>query len=452
MARKARIAAAAGVVAALGVVALAILPLDSRAAPYTPMTAPVLSMRALTQPISDGTPDAPQIRLGQYLVRVGDCASCHTREGGAFLAGGRALNTPFGSIYSTNLTSDRETGVGDWTADEFYSALHDGTQPRAGGPLYPAMPYPYTTRVTRVDSDAILAFLKTVAPVNERRPPNALSFPFNIRSLVRGWKQLYFHPGEFRPDASKSADWNRGAYLVTGLGHCGACHTPKNALGADRTGQPLQGGTLDNWVAPDLSANTRTGIGSWSVDDIVDYLRTGRNTRGNAGGAMAAVVSYSTSLLTDADLHAIANYLKEQSAAPDAKPDAPDAGAMRRGGAVFSDACTACHMEEGLGQARLFPPLRANAVAQQADPTGALHIILAGDRTAVTSSRPTPLSMPSFAWKLTDQEIADVATYVRNSWGNRAQPVSAKQVDEMRRKLGLQSEYHVGRSTSAARK
>lgn len=451
MARKARIAVGAAVVAALGIVGSATLTFESRAAPYTPMMAPALSTRELTQPISDSVPGAQQVRLGQYLVRVGDCAFCHTREGGVFLAGGRALNTPFGSIYSTNLTSDRETGVGDWTSDEFYVALHDGIQRRAG-PMYPAMPYPYTTRATRADSDAILAFLKTVAPVNERRPPNALSFPFNIRSLVRGWNLLFFHPGEFKPDSSKSPDWNRGAYLVTGLGHCGACHTPKNALAADRTSQLLQGGTLDNWVAPDLTANTRTGLGSWSVDDIVEYLRTGRNSRANAGGTMAAVVSYSTSFLTDADLHAIASYLKDQSAGPDAKPDGPDASAMQRGGAVFSDACTACHMEEGLGQARLFPPLGGNAVSQQADPTGVLHIILAGDRTGVTSLRPTPLSMPSFAWKLTDQEIADVATYVRNSWGNRAQPVSAKQVGEMRRNLELQGEYPGAGSTGPARK
>jgi mono/diheme cytochrome c family protein len=451
IARKARFTVAGAVVAALGVVELAILAPGSRAAAYTPWTAPTLSTRVLTQPISDSTPDAQQLRLGQYLVRVGDCASCHTREGGPFLAGGRALNTPFGSIYSTNLTSDRETGVGDWTTDEFYAAVHDGTQPR-GGPIYPAMPYPYTTRATRADCDAILAFLKTVAPASETRRPNALSFPFSVRSLVHGWKLLYFHPGEFKPDSGRSAQWNRGAYLVTGLGHCGACHTPKNALAADRTSQPLQGGTLDNWVAPDLTANTRTGLGSWSVDDIVEYLRTGRNAHGNAGGAMAEVVSYSTSLLTDADLHAIAIYLKELPAGPDAKPDGLDAASMQRGEAIFSDACTACHMEEGRGQARLFPPLRGNEVSQQADPTGVLHIILAGDRTAATSLRPTPLSMPSFAWKLTDQQIADVATYVRNSWGNRAQPVSAKQVADMRSKLGLESEYPVAGSTDSARK
>ncbi len=437
--------------AVLGVAAIAALSFGGRATAYTPAMGAALSTSVLTQPIPDVTPRAQQLRLGQYLVRVGDCASCHTREGGPFLAGGRALNTPFGSIYSTNLTSDRESGIGQWTSDEFYAALHQGSEPH-GAPIYPAMPYPYTTRATRADSDAILAFLKTVAPANERRVPNNLSFPFSIRALVRGWKLMYFHPGEFKPDSGKSAEWNRGAYLVTGLGHCGACHTPKNALAADRSSHSLQGGTLDNWVAPDLTPNSRTGLGSWCIDEIVEYLRTGRNAHGNAGGPMAEVVSYSTSLLSDADLRSIAVYIKEQPAGPDAKPESPEAGSMKQGEAIFSDACTACHMEQGHGQARFFPPLSGNAVVQQPDPTGVLHIILAGDRTAATDTRPTPLSMPSFAWKLTDQEIADVATYVRNSWGNRAQPVAAKQVAELRRKLKLDHENSVAGSEVSAPK
>jgi mono/diheme cytochrome c family protein len=416
------------------------------AAAYQPAVATTIPTKLLTATIPDTTTNAPQVRLGQYLVRVGDCASCHTKQGGPFLAGGFGLNTPFGVIYSTNLTSDRNTGVGDLTSDQFYAALHDGVGPH-GGAIYPAMPYPYTTHVTRADSDAILAFLKTVPPVNATRPANGLSFPFNIRFLVNGWNLLFFDKGEFKPDTSKSTEWNRGAYLVTGLGHCGACHTPKNALAGDRTSQPLHGGTLDNWVAPDLTANARTGLGSWSIDDVVEYLKTGRNAHANAGGSMAEVVSFSTSLLTDADLHAIAVYLKEQPANPDVSSPEPDATAMMRGAAVYSDACTSCHMEKGVGQPRFFPPLGNNAVAQQADPTSLIHMILAGDRSAVTDTRPSPLSMPSFAWKLTDQQVADVATFLRNSWGNHASAVDAKAVADLRKNLGLDSVHLTDNST-----
>jgi mono/diheme cytochrome c family protein len=436
------VAVTAVVVAAL---AMLLLGRPSQAA-YTPMTATTLSTRLLTQPVPDTVPNAAQVRLGQYLVRAGDCASCHTREGGGFLGGGFALNTPFGTIYSTNLTSEQNAGIGAWTQDQFYGAMHDGTSP-GGGAIYPAMPYPYTTRVTRADSDAILAFLKTVPAVNEHQPANSLSFPFSMRSLVHGWNLLFFHKGEFAPDQGKSAEWNRGAYLVTGLGHCGACHTPKNSLSADQASRALQGGTLDNWVAPDLTENDRTGIGSWNVDEVVEYLKTGRNVHANAGGSMAEVVSYSTSILNDADLHAIATYLKDQPASPEVTPVAADAGSLKRGAAVFSDVCTSCHMEEGVGQPRFFPPLRADAVAQQTDPTGVLHIILAGDRTAATVTRPSALSMPAFAWKLSDQQVADVATYVRNSWDNRAPQVTAAQSAAMRKSLGLEGERLVEGST-----
>jgi mono/diheme cytochrome c family protein len=432
-------------VAGLAVVAGLLLQRPS-AASYTPLVAPTLSTRLLTEPIPADAPNAAQLRLGQYLVRAGDCASCHTREGGALLGGGFGLSTPFGTIYSTNLTSDADAGIGAWTAGQFYAALHEGTGP-GGRPLYPAMPYPYTTRVTRADSDAILAFLKTVPPVNEPQPRNSLSFPFSIRSLVHGWNLLFFRKGEFAPDASKSAEWNRGAYLVTGLGHCGACHTPKNSLSADDAGRALHGGTLDAWVAPDLTPNAHTGLGTWSVEDIVEYLKTGRNAHGNAGGSMAEVVSFSTSLLEEADLRAIATYLKDAPASPEPAARGTDEGIMKRGAAVFSDGCTSCHMEEGVGQPRFFPPLHGNAVVQQDDPTGVLHIILAGDRTAPTATRPTPLSMPAFAWKLTDQQVADVATYVRNSWGNHASTVTAEQAEAMRRTLGLQDERLTDNST-----
>jgi mono/diheme cytochrome c family protein len=420
--------------ACAGYVALAEMPVRPTDGTPLPATAP----QFLSQPIPDTLPNADQVRRGQYLVRMGDCASCHTPEGGQLFAGSFGLKTPFGVIYSTNLTSDAETGLGRMSPDIFYRALHDGVGPK-GGQIYPAMPYNYFTRVSRADSDAMLAYLKTTPPVHSRRPANKLPFPLSIRFFVRGWNLFFFHKGAFTPEPAKSEEWNRGAYIVNGLGHCGGCHTPKNFLAGDKAHQPLHGGELDNWVAPDLTANGRTGLGAWSSDDIVEYLKTGRNAHANAGGPMAEVVTNSTSLMTDADLRAVATYLKDQPASPEGGAQSADADAMKRGAAVYSDACASCHMEGGKGQPRYFPPLGGNAMLQQRDSAGLTHLILAGGRTGPTPTRPTPLSMPSFAWKLTDRQVADVSTYIRNSWGNQAPPVSERSVAGMRKRLGLTS-------------
>ena len=389
----------------------------------------------LTQPIPDG-PNADLIRRGRYLTIAGDCASCHTRRGGRPFEGGLGLETPFGIIYSANLTSDREDGIGTWTTDQFFRVLHDGVAP-GGKHLYPALPYPHFTVVSRADTDAILAFLKTVPPVHYVQPANRLPFPVDIRASLIGWDALSFSPHPFRANPAMSPQWNRGAYLVEGLEHCGACHTPKNVLGAELNSQAYRGAVIENWVAPDLTGNPRTGLGRWSSADIVEYLRSGRNAHANASGLMGEVVAYSTSLLSDSDLSAIAAYLKSLAPSPTGAIPAPDAAAMRAGSATFFDACTACHLAGGRGQPRMVPPLRGSAVAQQREPTGVVRLILAGTRTAPTRSRPSFQSMPSFAWKLTDQEIADVATYVRNSWGNRAPPVHAHQVARVRSKLNL---------------
>ena len=393
-----------------------------------------------TAPIPDTLADADQVRRGQYLVTVGDCVSCHLREGGQPFAGGLGLKTPFGTIYSPNITSDKDTGIGGWTPDQFYRALHEGVDDE-GHNLYPALPYTNFTRVSRADSDAMLAYLKTTPAVDYNPPANRLPFPLNIRFMIKGWNLLFFRPTAFIPDTAKPAEWNRGAYIVTGLGHCGACHTPKNLLEADKKGVFLQGGEQDNWVAPDLTGNARTGLGGWSVDDITAYLKTGRNARAAAAGSMAEVVSYSTSLMSDADRHAIAVYLKDQPASPPVTVTDPDPAAMQRGATVYSDACASCHLEGGVGQPGVFPPLPNDTMAQQTNPDGLIHLILAGGRTAPAPSRVTPLSMPSFAWKLDDQETADVATYVRNAWGSRAAAVSAGQVAAMRRKLDLKTSY-----------
>ena len=392
----------------------------------------------LAKPFDDSTPNAAQLRRGQYLVAAGDCLSCHLREGGEPFAGGLGLNTPFGAIYTSNITPDRQTGIGAWTGDQFYRAMHDGKGAH-GENLYPAFPYPWFRRASRADDDAIFAYLMTVPAVSYTPPQNNLPFPFNIRGSVGAWNLLFLDSHDFQSDPGRSAEWNRGAYLVKGLGHCGACHTPKNSFGADKSKQEFHGGKLDNWVAPDLTGNSRMGLGDWSVEDIVEFLATGRNPRAAAGGAMAEVITYSTSLLNDADRHAIAVYLKSQPASAAITASTPDSGAMRRGAEIYSDACASCHLENGVGQPRVFPPLGKDAMLQQSDPTGLEHVILGGTRIGISASRPSPLSMPSFAWKLSDQEIADVSTFIRNSWGNRAAQVSASDVRDLRKKLDLQT-------------
>ncbi len=398
----------------------------------------VLPNELLARPIPDATPNAAQLRRGQYLVAMGDCLSCHLREGGEPLAGGLPLNTPFGVIYSPNITSDAQTGIGNWTNDQFYRAMHDGIDDQ-GHNLYPAFPYPWFRRASRADDDAILAFLKTTPAVAYRPPANRLMFPLNFRFLVKGWNLLFLGSDAAPNDPGQSAEWNHGAELVNGLGHCSACHTPKNLFGADRKSEAFRGGALDNWVAPDLTGNERTGLGRWSVAEVAEYLKNGRNVHAGAGGSMEEVVNYSTSLLNDADRTAIATYIKSLPASPMLAATTPDAGAMRRGGAIYSDVCSACHLENGVGQPRFFPPLGNNALLQQRDVTGLEHIILAGSRIGTSRQMTTPMTMPSFAWKLSDGEIADLSTFIRNSWGNQAPPVTADEVRKVRDALHLQT-------------
>lgn len=373
------------------------------------------------------------VERGKYLTEAGDCVACHTKAGGARFAGGRPIPTPFGTLLSANITPD-ETGIGGWTAGQFYRALHEGVDDE-GKHLYPAFPYNYYTKVSRADSDAIFAYLKTIPKVRSHVDRNHLTFPFNIRWLMTFWNWLFLHEGEFKPDPTKSAAWNRGAYLVEGLGHCGACHTPSNFAGAPKNGDYLQGGRFGLWFAPDLTPNQRTGLGGWTRDELIAFLKSGRNAHGSASGEMGEVVAFSTSQMTDEDLQAIATYLADQKPSPAAKEPHPDKGTMRRGEAIWVDACSACHRMQGQGVPRFFPPLSRDANLQQRDPTTVLRFILAGTRSTPTDAAPTPLSMPSFAWKLSDDEIAAVATYVRNSWGNAASPVSAHDVAKLRGKL-----------------
>ncbi|HEY2356765.1 MAG TPA: cytochrome c [Phenylobacterium sp.] len=376
------------------------------------------------------------VARGRYLVDAGDCMACHTNPGGAPFAGARPISTPFGVIFSSNITPDLKTGIGSWSADQFYKALHHGVR-RDGARLYPAFPYPHFTHMPRADVEAMRAYLATVPPIEQATPPNRLPFPLNIRFVMRIWNALYFRSDTFQPDPARSPEWNRGAYLVQGPGHCGACHTPTNLLGAETSNRPFEGGKLDDWVALKLTNDQRDGLANWSQAEIVDYLRTGRNAHTTASGSMGEVVYASTSRMSDRDLRAIATYLKVlPGAGPTAATTTPDVATLRAGEAIYVDTCTACHRADGEGSPRLFPPLKGDAALQSKDPTTVVRIILAGARSVPTPGKPTPIAMPSFAWKLDDQEIASVATYVRESWGNAAPAVSATQVARLRGKYG----------------
>lgn len=387
------------------------------------------SANAIRRPAADASP----IERGRYLAAAGDCAGCHTAAGGTPYAGGRPLATPFGTVLSANLTPDA-TGLKGWSADQFYRALHEGISAN-GDHLYPAFPYNWFTRMPRADTDALFAYLQSLPPTPHKLDRNQLPFPFNIRALVSVWNMLYLDKTEFKPDPAHDEQWNRGAYLVEGPGHCAACHTPRTVLGGPKSGHDFQGGAFDTWFAPDLTPNGRTGLGGWSRDELVQFLRTGRNAHALATGEMGIVVQDSTSLLADDDLQAIASYLYDRAASPAASMTPPDTAMMKAGEAIFVDQCSACHLMRGAGQALAFPPLARSANLQQSDPTTALRIILAGTQASPTRAQPTGFTMPAFAWKLDDRQVAAVATYVRNEWGNAAPAVAPDQVARLRDKL-----------------
>jgi mono/diheme cytochrome c family protein len=378
------------------------------------------------------------IMRGQYLARIGDCEFCHTDTKGKPFAGGRAIPTPFGVIYSINITPDRETGIGAWTEQDFYKAMHTGIS-NDGSHLYPAFPYPWFTKVTRADVDAIKAYLNTVAPVVQKDKTNQLPWYLNWRGELFGWNTLFFDEGEYKTDTTQSAEWNRGAYLVEGLAHCGACHTPANWLGGTKHSKPYEGGNAGlHWAAPGLGSNLRDGVGGWSTDEIVEYLKSGSNAKSASAGPMSEVVMNSTQYLSDADLNAIALYLKNRPNAPTKSPPKTDAlgtAALARGQALYLDNCTGCHMPDGLGIARVFPPLTGSAAIQADNPGTVIHVVLAGSKMADPSSKPTGLSMPGFGWKLDDREIAEVVNYARHAWGNLAPLVDADAVAAVRKDI-----------------
>jgi mono/diheme cytochrome c family protein len=391
------------------------------------------------QPQAARADDQPLIAKGQYLARAGDCIACHTNPGDALFAGGLPMPTPFGTLYSTNITPDRETGIGTWNADQFYAALHTGRFPD-GGLMYPAMPFGSYTKVTREDSDAIFAYLRSVPPVHQPNRANGLRFPYNNRQLILGWRTLFFTEGGYQPNPAMSAEWNRGAYLVDGLGHCSMCHSPINALGGSSQSQAFEGGLIpmQNWYAPSLTSNKEAGLGEWSIPEIVDLLRNGVSHRGAVYGPMAEVVFDSLQYLNDADVKAMAVYLKSLAAGtpPAAEVSTvplPESSLLLHFGEdVYNKHCASCHMKDGSGMPPDYPPLASNPSIQMESAVNPIRMVLNGGFPPGTEGNPEPYGMPPFAQTLSDDEVAAVVTYIRSAWGNRGTPISARQANELR--------------------
>jgi mono/diheme cytochrome c family protein len=383
------------------------------------------------------------IARGAYLARAGDCIACHTARGGLAYAGGRAIDTPFGRLYGPNITPDTATGIGTWSADDFWNALHNGVAP-GGRLLYPAFPYTHYTKVTRDDADALYAWLRSLAPVRQARRPHALRWPYDSQLALAGWRLLYFRPGVHAPDAAKPAAWNRGAYLVEGLGHCSACHGTRNLLGGISTsisaGAGLSGGLIpvSGWYAPSLTAGSEAGLGDWELPHIVQLLRTGVSPRGAVFGPMAEVVGQSLQHLSEPDVQAMALYLKAlpptvQQPAP-APP--PSETTMKLGAQLYDKHCADCHGADGRGAAAgsnaAYPPLAGNRALTMTEPVNAIRIVLNGGFAPATAGNPRPFGMPPYSPVLNDTEVAAVVTYVRASWGNAAPEVKPAQVNRHR--------------------
>lgn len=375
---------------------------------------PAAALAAASLAVAQPTP----VERGEYLARAGDCISCHTATGGAPFAGGLRLDTPFGYMLAPNITPDPETGIGRWSTDEFYRALHAGVNKR-GQDMYPTMPYDFYTKVTREDVDALYAYLRTVKPVRNVVDINHLYFPFDQRYTMGVWRELYFSEGVYRLDATKPASWNRGGYLVEGLGHCSDCHSPRNLLGGIEKSKDFSGAVIDGWFALDLTSDIATGLGSWSAAEIATYFKTGVfRDRTTTLGPMAEVIRNSLSHLTDADRLAMAEYLK--SLPPDSRlrtgRRGPDPTKLR-GAQLYTENCSGCHQAQGRGIPGVFPPLAGNPVVLAADPNDILKVVDRG-----ISPRTGFIQMPAFNTQLTDQQVAEIANYVRTSWGNQAAP------------------------------
>jgi mono/diheme cytochrome c family protein len=380
------------------------------------------------------------VARGAYLARAGNCMTCHTARGGAAYAGGRGIDTPFGTVYASNLTPDAKTGIGSWSADHFWRALHNGRS-KDGRLLYPAFPYPNYTQVTRADSDALYAFLRSLPAVAQDNTAHALRWPYGTQSALAVWRALYFSPGVHQADTAQSAAWNRGAYLVRGLGHCAACHTARNALGATDDKLDLAGGAIpmQNWYAPSLTAPHEAGVADWDVRDIVRLLQTGVSARASATGPMAEVVLQSTQHLSMEDLQAMAVYLKALPPSPPPAAQPPPAVSSQRAeraAQIYGEQCAQCHGAQGEGVPNAYPALAGNRAVTMPAKANLVQVVLNGGYAPATEGNPRPFGMPPFVLRLDDADIALVLTHIRTAWGNRASEVTQLEVNRLRENLG----------------
>ena len=387
-----------------------------------------------------------EIERGAYVAKVGDCIACHAVQGGKPFAGGFPMPLPVGTIYSSNITPDPTYGIGKYSLEDFDRAVRHGVAP-GGKYLYPAMPYPSYAKVTPEDMKALYAyFMQGVKPVAQPNKPPTMIWPLTIRWPLAIWNWMYVSEDHvYRPDPKQSAQWNRGAYLTEGLGHCGACHTPRGigmqekALSASGANGSLflSGAKIESWYARNLRGNDVGGLGNWSVADIVQLLKTGRNSSGAAVGSMTEVIHHSSQYWTDADLQAVAIYLKSLPADPN-KPKAPQPVAPvpqpdlhSAGSLAYAQYCAVCHQNDGAGAAGVFPAMAGNPTVESRDALNLIHVILAGGKTAEVKGV-HPFTMPAFAGVLSDQQVADIATFVRSGWGNSGAAVSASEVAKVR--------------------
>ncbi|WGS55253.1 cytochrome c (plasmid) [Paraburkholderia sp. D15] len=394
--------------------------------------------------------DPAQIARGEYLAKAGDCAACHDAADHTPYAGGMPVNSPFGPIYASNITPDSTFGIGRYSLRQFAYVLRSGERPD-GKRLYPAMPYPSFAKLNDEDVTALYAyFMHGVKPSTNRAPETRLPFPFNQRWAMFFWSRLFGNHEQYVPDARRSAEWNRGAYLVEGLGHCGACHTPRgpayNELGYDfKSDRYLTGADNDNWFAPNLTGDGGSGLGRWSREQIAAFLRNGHGAGATAFGAMAPVVADSTEHLSSTDLRAIAVFLKSLPAQNRSgtfdnnlhsrvlTARAMESGELERPGAgIYLSYCARCHRADGLGQSEKAPALAGNPLVMASDATSAIRIVIEGSESPKIDGEPKPQQMPGFNDQLTTTEMAEVVSFIRNTWGNHAAPVSDRDVRTLR--------------------